>query len=444
MNYVNLVEKLLKKCIKLGADAAEVYFQSGRNLSIQILNSEIETIEEASSQGVGFRVFVGNRMGFSYCNNFSDRSVEETILKAIEFARLATPDEYNILTDDNTVSEVTGLYDKDMLTIPVDTKIKMAVELEKAALKDQRITKSSGSYYREREAEIYIANSNGIMKNYKTTSCSLGVSVVSEKGDQKTTGGESCSRVYFEDLMSVEEIAAVAARKAFEMLDPIMVSTQRAAVIFDADAGRSLLGGIISAVNGERVLQGASFLRNSLGEKIASPYLTIIDDGKRPKGLASCPFDGEGVPTRTNIIVENGILKSFIYNLKAARRAGVESTGNASRGGFSSLPGIGVHNVYVPAGKSLKNEIIAATHRGFLVKEVTGYGIDPVSGNFSGGASGLWIENGEIVHPVRGLTIAGKAEEILNAIDMVGNDLDLNRTFATPTFRVAEMQIGGK
>jgi len=444
MNYTNLVEKLLKKCIKLGADAAEVYFQSIRNLSIQILNSEIETIEEASSQGVGFRVFTGNRMGFSHCNNFSDRSVEEAILKAIEFARLASPDEYNVLTDDKTVSEVTGLYDKDMSAIPVDSKIKMAIELEKAALKDQRITKSSGSSYREKEMEIYIVNSNGIMKNYKTTSCSLGVSVVSEKGEQKTTGGESCSRIYFEDLLPVEEIAAVAARKAFEMLDPVMVNTQRGAVIFDSDAGRALLGGIITAVNGERVLQGASFLRNSLGEKIASPFLTIIDDGTRPKGLASCPFDGEGVPTRKNIIVENGILKSFLYNLKAAKRAGVKSTGNASRSGFSSLPGIGAHNVYVPEGKNLKNEIIAATRKGFLVKEITGYGIDPVSGNFSGGASGLWIENGEIVHPVRGLTIAGRADEILNAIDMIGNDLDINRTFATPTFRVAEMQIGGK
>jgi len=444
MNYINLVEKLLKKCLKLGADVAEVYFQSERNLSIQILNSEIETIEEASTQGVGFRVFTGNRMGFSHCNNFSDRSVEEAILRAIEFAKLSTPDEYNVLTDDKTVSEVNGLYDQNLGNIPVDNKIKMAIELEKEALKDQRITKSSGSSYRERETEIYIANSNGILKNYKTSSCSLGVSVVAEKGEQKTTGGESCSRVFFEDLLPIEEIAAVAARKAFEMLDPVMVSTQRAAVIFDADVGRSLLGGIISAVNGERVIQGASFLRNSLGEKIASPLLTIVDDGIKPKGLASCPFDGEGVPTIKNIIVENGILKSFIYNLKAAKRAGVKSTGNATRGGFSSLPGIGVHNVYVPAGKSLKNEIIAATRRGFLVKEVTGYGIDPVTGNFSGGASGLWIENGEIVHPVRGLTIAGKADEILNAIDMVGNDLDMNRTFATPTFRVAEMQIGGR
>ncbi|MGQ9621081.1 MAG: TldD/PmbA family protein [Bacteroidales bacterium] len=444
MNYINLVEKVLKKCIRLGADNAEVYLQAGRNLSVQVLNSEIETIEDASSQGAGFRIFTGNRMGFSHCNNFSDKAVEETILKALEFAKLSTPDEYNVLTDDNTISEVTGLYDPEIESVPIDNKIKIALELEKAALKDARITKSSGAGYRERYIEIFIANSRGIFKNYKTSSCSLGVSVVAEKGDQKTTGSESCSRIFFEELLPVEEIGALAARKAYEMLDPVMVKTQKAAVIFDADAGRALLGGIISAVNGERVLQGASFLRNSLGQRIASSLLTIVDDGIKPKGLASCPFDGEGVPTMKNIIVEEGVLKSFIYNMRAAIRAGVKSTGNASRGEFSSLPGIGVHNIYLVAGKSLRNEIIASTREGFLVKEVTGYGIDPVSGNFSGGASGFWIREGQIAYPVRGLTIAGRADVILNAIDLMGNDVDMNRSFATPTFRVAEMQIGGK
>ena len=223
-----------------------------------------------------------------------------------------------------------------------------------------------------------------------------------------------------------------------------MVKTQKAAIVFDPDVARALLGGVITAINGERVLQGASFLKDYLDKQFASSLLTITDDGIRPKSLASAPFDGEGVPTSKNILVENGILKSFIYNTKAAKRAGVKSTGNASRGGFSSLPGIGTHNVYVSTGNHTRNEIIAATKRGLLLLEVTGYGIDPVGGNFSAGASGLWIENGEFVHPVKGVTIAGRAFDILNAIDMMGNDLDMNRNNAAPTFRVAEMQIGGK
>lgn len=444
MNYIELAEKLVKKCISLGAGSAEVFLETTRNLSVNVLKSEIETIEEASSQGAGFRVFVDGKMGFSHCNDFTDSSLENTISRAIAFAKLSSPDENNILTDDKGMAAVTELFDQSIASITMEKKITMALELEKLVMKDSRITKSSGAGYGEGESEIFIANSNGILKSYKSTGCSLGVSVVAEKGEQKNTGGEYCSRVFFADLISPEEIAALASQKAWEMLDPVMIKTQRASVIFDPDVARSLLGGILTAINGERVIQGASFLKDQLNKQFASPLLTIIDDGTRNRSLGSAPFDGEGVPTIKNILVQTGTLKSFIYNTKAAKRAGVQSTGNASRGGFSSLPGIGTHNVYLEPGKNTPEEIIKGTKKGLLLKEVTGYGIDAVSGNFSGGASGFWIENGEIAYPVKGVTIAGRAFEILTAIDMMGNDIDLNKSFASPTFRVAEMQIGGK
>ena len=444
MKNIDLTEKLVKKCISLGADAAEVFLETSRRLSINIFKSEIETVEEASSQGAGFRVFVDGKMGFSHCNDFGNRSLEDTISRAIAFARLSTPDENNVLPDDKGITRIADLYDPGISAEPMDKKIKMAMDLEKLAMKDPRITKSSGSSYGEGESEIFIGNSNGILKTSKSSGCSIGVSVVAEKGDQKNTGGEYCSRVFFSDLLPLEEVAAVASKKAIELLDPVMIKTQRAAVIFDPDVARSLFGGVIGAINGERVLQGASFLKDYLNRQFASPMLTMTDDGTMQRNVASTPFDGEGVPTSRNILVENGVLKCFIYNTKAARRAGVKSTGNASRGGFDSLPGIGTHNVYVSTGKHTRNEIIAATKKGLLLLGVTGYGIDTVSGNFSGGASGLWIENGEIAHPVKGVTIAGRAFDILNAIDMMGNDIDMNRPNAAPTFRVAEIQIGGK
>jgi PmbA protein len=444
MNYIDLAEKLVKKSISLGANSAEVFLETTRNLSINVLKSEIETIEEASSQGVGFRVFVDGKMGFSHCNDFSDRSLEDTISRAIAFAKLSSPDENNVLTDDIGITPVEGLFDPGIAAETMEKKINMALELEKLAMKDPRITKSAGAGYGEGESEIFIANSNGILKSYKSSGCSIGVSVVAEKGDQKNTGGEYCSRVFFADLVTLEEIAAIASQRAWELIDPVMIKTQRAAVIFDPDVASSLLGGIIAAINGERVLQGASFLKDHLNKQFASSLLSIIDDGTRNRSLGSAPFDGEGVPTMKNTLVQNGILKSFIYNTKVAKRAGVKSTGNASRGGFTSLPGIGTHNVYLEAGKHSKEEILASTKKGLLLKEVTGYGIDSVSGNFSGGASGFWVENGKIVSPVKGVTIAGKAFDILNGIDMMGNDIDMNRTFASPTFRVAEMQIGGK
>jgi PmbA protein len=443
MDFLQLAEKLVKKSLSLGADSSEVFLETSRNLSVNVLNSEIETIEEASSQGAGFRVFVGGKMGFSHCNDFSDKALEDTISRAIAFAKLSSPDENNVLSDDKSISTVEELYDSGFSGIPMDKKIALALELEKLAMKDSRITKSSGAGYGESESEIFIANSNGLLKSYKSSGCSVGVSVVAEKGEQKNTGGEYCSRVFFSDLESPGKIAETAARKAWELLDPVMIKTQRAAVLFDPDVARSLLGGIIAAINGERVLQGASFLKDSLNKQFASPLLSIYDDGTRKRSLGSSPFDGEGVPTMKNVLVQEGVLKSFIYNTKAAKRAGVKSTGNASRGGFSSLPGIGTHNIYLLPGKNTKEEIISATKKGLLLKDVTGYGIDPVSGNFSGGASGFWIENGQIVHPVKGVTIAGKASDILTAIDMMGNDIDMNQTFASPTFRVAEMQIGG-
>jgi PmbA protein len=444
MDYKDLAEQLVKKSLSIGAEQAEVLIQSGRNLSVEVRNGEIETVEEATSHGVGFRVFVESKMAFSSCNDFSERAFEDTIASAIEFAKNMTSDENNVLPDDQGITQVEGLYDPLLTQIAIDKKIEMAKTVEKLAMKDPRITKSAGAGYSDGESELFIANSNGVSKSYKSSTCSFGVYVVAEKGEQKSTGGERCRRRTFTDLKTPEEVATKAAKEAYEMLDPKMVQTQKASVIFDPDVARAILGGILAAINGERVLQGASFLRDSLDKKISSELITIIDDGTRPKGMGSKPFDGEGVPTQKRVIVDKGVLKGFMYNTIVAKRAGVTSTGNASREGYTSLPGIGPHNFYMEAGQSSPEEIIKATKKGLYLTGVTGYGINPVNGNFSGGASGFWIENGKFVFPVRGLTIAGTADAILNGIDMVGNDLDLNRTMTTPTLRIQLMQIGGK
>ncbi len=444
MDYKGLSEQLVKKCLKLGADEAEVYIESGRGLSIRVRNGEVEMVQEAGAHGVGFRVFVQKRMAFSSCNDFSDKALEASIESAVRFAKNTTPDENNVLPDDKGITKVGNLYDPQISKTSMEKKIEMAKKVEKLAMKDSRITKSSGASYGEGEEEIFLANSNGLSKNSKVSTCSYGVYVVAEKGEQKSSGGEYCSRRFFADLKPPEEIAEKAAKEAYEMLDPQMVETQKAEVIFDPDVARAILGGILAAINGESVLQGRSFLAQKLNQQIASELVTIIDDGTRPKGLESKPFDGEGVPTQKRIIIEKGILKGFMYNTIVAKRAGVKSTGNASRRGFASLPGIGAHNFYMKAGESSREEIIKQTEKGLLLKDVTGYGIAPVSGNFSGGASGLWIEKGKIAFPVRGLTIAGSAFEMLNNIDMVRDDLDLTRRFTAPTFRITSMQIGGK
>lgn len=443
MNYLSIAEKLVSKALKAGADAAEIYISAGRNLSVNILNGEIETIEEADSTGVGIRVIAGGSLGFSYSNSLDMKALDETIAMAVKFARLTTPDENNVLPELSGITTVEDLFDPDIEGVSLDKKIALALEIEKMAMSDSRITRSSGSSYGEGVTEVFIASSSGAARSYRASGCSLGVSVVAEKGNQKKTGGEYSSRRFFSDLPAADQIAAIAARKAYEMLDPKMVKTQKASVIFDPDVAGSLLRGVIAALNGERVLQGASFLAHSMEKQFASPLLTIIDDGTRTRSMGAAPFDGEGVPTQKRVLVEKGVVKGFLYNAIAARRAGTVSTGNASRNGYSSLPGIGTHHLSLETGTNSRSEIIASTEKGLLLNGVTGYGIDTVSGNFSGGASGFWVEKGQILYPVEGLTIAGSGDAILNGIDLIGNDIDMNRSFAAPTFRVKEMQIGG-
>ncbi len=443
-DYKALAEQLVRTCLKKGADAAEVYLETGRNLSIEVRNGEIETIQEASGFGAGFRVFVKGRMAFSSSNDLGGKALDDAVARAVDFARISTADPANVLPEDKTMTAVEGLYDPAIAGTPMDAKIELAKKVEKLALKDPRVTTSAGSGYGEGEGEIVLANSHGLIKSARSSSCSLGVSVVAEKGEQRSSGGEYCGRRFYADLKPAEEIAAVAARKAVEMLDPRPVKTQKSAVIFDAEVAYAVLGGVLGAVNGEVVLQGASFLGKRLGQKIAADLVTLIDDGTRPKGPASEPFDGEGVPTEKRLIVDKGVLAGFMYNTIVAKRAGARSTGNASRSGFTGLPGIGPHNFYMTAGTAKREDLIKATPRGLLLTEVTGYGINPVNGNFSGGAEGFWIEDGKIAFPVKGLTIAATADEMLAGIDMVADDLDLDRALTAPTFRVKEMQIGGE
>jgi PmbA protein len=444
MNYKGLAEESIKKCLKKGADAAEVYIENGRNLSIEVRKGEVETVEEAASYGAGLRVFIKGKMAFSSSNDLGEKALDDAIGRAIEFAKITTPDANNVLPDDKGMTEIAGLYDPEIARIPMEQKIGLAKKLEQLAMKDSRITKSDGARYGESESEVFIANTNGLAKSYRSSACSLGVSVVAEKGEQKSSGGEFCGARSYSDLKPAEEVAAKAARDAYEMLDPKPVKTQKAPVIFHADVGYALLGGILGAVNGERILQGASFLGKMMGQKIGSELVTLIDDGTLEKGIASEPFDGEGVSTRKRTIIDKGVLKGFMYNTIVAKRAGVQSTGNASRGGFTDLPGIGPHQFYMAAGQVKPADIIKATKVGLLVKEVTGYGINPVNGNFSGGASGFWIEDGKIAFPVKGLTIAGTADEMLNGIEMVADDLDLSRRMVTPTFLIKLLQIGGE
>ena len=213
-DYKALAEDLVKKCQSRGADAAEVFIQSGRNLSIEVRNGEVETVEEAASHGAGFRVFVKGSLAFAHCNDLSESSLEDAIDRAVRFAEHTTPDANNVLPDIPGHTDVGELFDAGLSAIPMDQKIALAKKAEQLAMQDERITKSAGAGFSEGEGEVFLANSNGLSKSYKETGCSFGVSVVAEKGEQKSSGGESCTRRFFSELKSVEEVAAKAAEDA--------------------------------------------------------------------------------------------------------------------------------------------------------------------------------------------------------------------------------------
>lgn len=444
MDYPALARSLVASCLKKGAGEAEVYLESSRSLKVEVRDGDVETVQEASGAGVGVRVIVRGRMAFASSNDLRPKALEDAAARAVVFARISTADANNVLPEDRGASDVPGLHDPRIAGISMEEKIALAKKLEDCARRDPRITRSAGAFYQEQEEEVFLANSRGLSKSRRSSACSCGVSIVAERGDEKSWGGETCGRHFYADLEPAEELAARAVENAAGMLGPRPVRTQRAAVVFDPDAASAVLGGLLAAVNGERVLQGGSFLGGRLGQAVASPLVTVIDDGRRPKGPASAPFDGEGVPTETRPIIDRGVLQAYLYNSAVARRAGVRSTGNASRSGFASLPGIGPHNFFMAAGETKAADIIRATACGLWLKEVTGYGINPVNGSFSAGASGYWIENGKVAFPVKGLTVAAAADEMLGGIDMLADDLDPARAVTAPTFRIRLMQVGGE
>src|SRR4030042_5550982 len=286
MDYKAVAEEVVKKCLKKGADAAEAYIENGRNLSIDVRKGEVETVEEAASYGAGLRVFIKGKMAFASSNDLGERALDDALGRAIEFAKITTADPNNVLPDDKGLTEIAGLFDPQIAKIPMEQKIELAKKVEQLAMKDPRITKSDGARYGEGEDEVVIANSNGLAKSYRSSACSLGVSMVAEKGDQKSSGGGFSRARSFKDHKPAEELAAKAARDAYEMLDPKPLKTEKASVIFHADVGYALLGGVLGAVSGERVLQGASFLGKRMDQKMGSGRGTLIDEGARGRGAA--------------------------------------------------------------------------------------------------------------------------------------------------------------
>ena len=448
MSLKDLGRKIIDKVCRNKNIQAEIYIVEGTGTNVVISGQKVEDCKVAASQGVGLRILSGGRWGSSYTSGLDVADIDKMIAMAEANVENTTSDEYNRLP----MAPETGryyagglhLYDPKLKSVSLDEKIKLASSMEKLALDyDKRIKSIFQADYSDGEFSVAIISSSGIEQSSASTVCSLSLAALAEGEGQTQTGGEFLLRRFYNEL-KVEEVAKVAGWRAIRMLGAKPVKTQKAAIIFDPLVACEFLGLIAGGLCADSVQRGKSLFKNKVHRKIASPLINIQDDGTLPGGSGTSVFDDEGIPTQKTVLVKDGTLQGYLYDTYTAAKDKVASTGNASRGSFKGTPGVGVSNFFIEKGKTRRDNLLKETGDGFYVMEVMGMHMaDPISGDFSVGAAGLWIQNGEFAQPVQGVTIAGNIIALLNSIDGVGDDLKFYGNVGSPTIRISDIMISG-
>jgi PmbA protein len=446
--YRDLAQDIIKRAMDRGADAGECNISEGDQFSVNVRMGEIESLTEAGSRGAGLRVLIGKRTGSAYTSDLTDAGLDQMIESALAVATITTDDPHAGLPDarDLGINEAasSGLYSTSIEELPADLKIEMAKTAEAAALRaDPRIGNSEGSSFDTHLGVTVFANSLGFAGSYRTSNCSLSVVPVAKQGDSMERDFWFSIARSFDRLEKPEDVGKRAAERALRRLGSRKVPTQKAAIIFEPRAARSLLDNIFDAVSGDSVYRKESFLAGRLGEKIASSSVTIVDDGTIPGLFGTSPFDDEGVPSRRTVVIENGVLQNYLLNTYTARKLGMRTTGNASRG-LTGNAGVGHGNFYLEKGDTSPEELIRSVPAGLYVTELIGFGVNIVTGDYSRGAAGIWIENGEFTHPVSEVTIAGTLQDMLLGIEGIGADLEFRGSIASPTLLIREMTVSGQ
>ncbi len=447
MNYQKIAENVVKKALNLGVDEAEVYLENNRDFDLRVRNGDVETVKQSTTKGIGLTVYKDKKLGFSYTSDFSSESLEEFTKRTVQLSEVADPKPWNGLPDFRREEQQKdlGLWDPSISEIDSNKKVNIAKEVERIALAyDKRITKSYASSFGDSESETIIVNSKGISRACKETSVGFGVSVIAGEGNDMQTGRWSSNKRHFKDLEKIEDVAKEAGRRTVEKLGAKPVKTTKVAVVFDRYASGAFWYGVLFALDGDSVYKKTTFLTDALNTPVAAKGVTLFDDPTLPRHIGSVPFDGEGKITRKNILIENGILQMFIYDSITARKAGVKVNTITRRRGYKGRASASTLNVIVKNGNISREKIIKGIKEGFYVTGLRGMGTDIPTGNYSVGASGFWIEKGEIAFPVDGVTLGGNTAEILKNIEAVADDLDVRGTLNSPSFKVSELAVGGK
>ena len=441
-----LARRLVTQALEAGAAAAEVLIREGPDFSAVVRLGAVEKLLQASARRIGVRLFCGTRSALSSTSDFSSPGLHRMICDTWDMARAAGEDPFAGLPSENhyTMSPPDlQLCFPSAGRLPADQKIALARACEEAALAvDARITNSEGAGFADSVTAFTYANSIGVCLGYQKSVCSLYAAPLAEADGQKQRDYWLATHPDLDRLQPPREVGEEAGRRVLRRLGARRVATCTVPVVFDPRTAGTLLKHLADAVAGTAQVRKASFLMDRLGARVASPLVTVCDDALLPGGLASHPFDAEGVPSRTTTVIRDGVLESYLLDAYTARKLGLQSTASSIRP-LDGPPAAGPSNFYLKPGTAAPEEIIASVRHGLYVTELIGFGANIVSGNFSQGAVGLWIDGGRLAFPVEEITIAGNLKDMLTSVEAVGNDLlALGEIFA-PTLLIGRMVISG-
>ena len=439
---------VVQRAMKAGASGADAIARDGNEFSTLVRMGEVETLKESGARALGLRVFVGKRAAATHTSDFSQDGIERLVSGAIALARATSEDPASGLPEAESLGSLKqnlDLYYDDVYSLSTADRIDYARRCEAAALAaDARITNSEGGSFDAATGYKVLANSHGFVGEYRRSYCSVSAVPIAQ------ADGAAMQRDYWysasrtlQKLESPESVGRKAAERTLRRVGARKVATQKVPVIFDPMVARGLIDHIFDAVNGDAIYRHSSYLTGKLGEQVAGENITIVDDGTMVGGFGSSPFDGEGVPTRRTVVVERGVLRSYLLNTYTARKLKLQTTGNAARG-LTGNPGIGSGNFFLQPSDKTPHDIIRKVRTGLYVTEFLGFGVNLVTGDFSRGASGLWIENGEFTFPVEEITVAGNLKEMFKNVSEIGNDLEFRSSIAAPTLRIDGMTVAGE
>lgn len=437
INLQKIAEELVQYAKKQGADQVQINAGRNSNFNVQVREGEIEELKEAGSTGISLKIIKDEKVADAYSSDLSEDTLRKLVDNAVKRAQYTSKDPNSKLPELEklTVSpESLKLYDESVEAEPPENKIAVSKQLEKILLSDKRVKVSLGSGYGTSYGEKVVVNSNGFSNSYKYSSASCYVyGQAGEDQNNMFEDGWSDTARAIGKLDPPEKIAKTAIERVVRLIGAKKIKSQNVPIVFDNTMASSLLRFLASCLYGSSIYTKRSFLAGKIGEKIAGDNITVIDDGTLPARPGSRPFDSEGVPTRKNSIIENGVLKNYLLDSYSANKLNMKSTGNAS----------GTTNFYIQPGSTPQEDIIKSVEKGLFLTKTIGQGTVPTSGDISKGAFGLWIENGRLTYPVAEITFSGNLGDALKNIETIGDDLDPRRSITSPTLLVNGLSISG-